>query len=124
MNSEMNFPPRGSGNAAQLETPPSQVWAHPTQLGPRWDWKAGRVLLGSWQGRMIGIEDDRHVVTVAGNRAGKSSSVLIPNLLRYPQRRHNHEVFDYIEGFYNPTRRHSHLGLLSPLAFEQLLTGS
>ena len=34
------------------------------------------------------------------------------------------EVFDYIEGFYNPTRRHSHLGLLSPLAFEQLLTGS
>jgi putative transposase len=30
------------------------------------------------------------------------------------------EVFDYIEGFYNPTRRHSHLGLLSPLAFERL----
>lgn len=34
------------------------------------------------------------------------------------------EVFDYIEGFYNRTRRHSHLGLLSPLAFEQLPTGS
>ena len=33
---------------------------------------------------MIGIDDDRHIVTVAGNRAGKSSSVLIPNLLRYP----------------------------------------
>lgn len=80
----MNFPPRGSGNAAKLETPPSQVWAHPTQLGPRWDWKAGRVLLGKWQTRMIGIDDDRHVVTVAGSRAGKSSSVLIPNLLRYP----------------------------------------
>ena len=30
------------------------------------------------------------------------------------------DVFDYIEGFYNRTRRHSHLGLLSPLAFEQL----
>ena len=84
MATSTNFPPRGSGNAAQLESPPSQVWAHPTQLGPRWDWKAGRVLLGSWQGRMIGIDDDRHVVTVAGNRAGKSSSVLIPNLLRYP----------------------------------------
>ena len=34
------------------------------------------------------------------------------------------EVFDYIEGFYNRTRRHSHLGLLSPYEFEQLHTGS
>jgi putative transposase len=34
------------------------------------------------------------------------------------------DVFDYIEGFYNRTRRHSHTGLLSPLAFEQLQTGS
>ncbi|HYW58294.1 MAG TPA: IS3 family transposase, partial [Polaromonas sp.] len=29
------------------------------------------------------------------------------------------DVFDYIEGFYNRVRRHSHLDLLSPLAFEQ-----
>lgn len=34
------------------------------------------------------------------------------------------DVFDYIEGFYNRTRRHSHLGLLSPLEFEQLPVGS
>jgi putative transposase len=34
------------------------------------------------------------------------------------------DVFDYIEAFYNRTGRHSHLGLLSPLAFEQLQTGS
>ena len=27
-------------------------------------------------------------------------------------------VFDYIETFYNPTRRHSSLGVLSPVAFE------
>ena len=27
-------------------------------------------------------------------------------------------VFDYIETFYNPTRRHSSLGFLSPVAFE------
>ena len=33
------------------------------------------------------------------------------------------DVFDYIEGFYNRVRRHSHLDL-SPLAFEQLRTGS
>lgn len=34
------------------------------------------------------------------------------------------DVFDYIEGFYNRVRRHSHLDQLSPLAFEQLQTGS
>jgi putative transposase len=34
------------------------------------------------------------------------------------------DVFDYIEGFYNRNRRHSHLDLLSPMAYEQLQTGS
>ena len=34
------------------------------------------------------------------------------------------DVFDYIEGFYNRVRRHSHLDQLSPWAFEQLQTGS
>jgi len=29
------------------------------------------------------------------------------------------DIFDYIEMFYNPTRRHSHLGGVSPEAFEQ-----
>jgi len=28
-------------------------------------------------------------------------------------------VFDYIERFYNPTRRHSTLGYLSPIDFEK-----
>ena len=30
------------------------------------------------------------------------------------------EVFDYIERFYNPRRRHSAIGYLSPMAFERL----
>ena len=34
------------------------------------------------------------------------------------------DVLDYIEGFYNRVRRHSHSDQLSPLAFEQLQTGS
>ncbi len=29
------------------------------------------------------------------------------------------DVFDYIERFYNPTRRHSTLGYPSPMAFER-----
>jgi transposase InsO family protein len=30
------------------------------------------------------------------------------------------DVFDYIERFYNPKRRHSTLGYLSPVEFEQI----
>ncbi|NEU15129.1 IS3 family transposase, partial [Methylobacterium sp. BTF04] len=29
------------------------------------------------------------------------------------------DVFDYIERFYNPTRRHSTLGYISPVEFEK-----
>jgi transposase InsO family protein len=29
------------------------------------------------------------------------------------------DVFDYIELFYNPRRRHSHLGRKSPMVYEQ-----
>lgn len=81
---DADFPPRGSGIAGRHETPPSETWGHPSDLGPSWDWTPGKVLLGHWQGRLIGRDDDRHVVTVAGTRAGKSSTVLIPNLRRYP----------------------------------------
>ncbi len=82
--SNRQFPPRGSGAQNVLEAPPAQAWVHPDQLGPHWDWKPGRVLLGKWQGRLIGRDDDRHIVTLAGNRAGKTQTALIPNLLRYP----------------------------------------
>jgi putative transposase len=33
------------------------------------------------------------------------------------------DVFDYVERFYNPRRRHSTLGYLSPMQFEQRLLG-
>lgn len=79
-----HFPPRGSGTDGRSESVPSAVWGHPWQLGQTWDWQPGKVLLGEWQGRLFGRDDDRHIVTVAGSRAGKSSTVLIPNLLRYP----------------------------------------
>ena len=32
------------------------------------------------------------------------------------------EVFSYIEGFYNPRRRHSRLGNLSPADYEHTIT--
>lgn len=30
------------------------------------------------------------------------------------------DVFDYIERFYNPTRRHSTIGYVSPMEFERI----
>lgn len=87
------FPPRGSGHPTRIEKTPTAEWAHPWQLSAAWDWKPGKILLGEWQGRLIGdpdqkemnrLGDDRHLITIAGSRAGKSRTVLIPNLLRYP----------------------------------------
>jgi putative transposase len=39
----------------------------------------------------------------------------------WPTRRElTSEIFEYIEGFYNPVRRHSTLGMLSPVQFETI----
>jgi type IV secretion system protein VirD4 len=43
----------------------------------------GGLLLGCRAGRLLGWNDDRHVVTIAGSRAGKGVSLIIPNLLLY-----------------------------------------
>lgn len=42
-----------------------------------------KIFLGYRGGQPIGIGDDRHVLTVAGSRAGKGVSLMIPNLLLY-----------------------------------------
>ncbi|WP_448044409.1 type IV secretory system conjugative DNA transfer family protein [Bradyrhizobium liaoningense] len=81
---DISFPPRGSGMVGVPEAAPSQTWQDPSLLGDDWTWQPGGVLLGSWGDRFLGRNDDRHIATLAGNRAGKSSSALIPNLRRYP----------------------------------------
>jgi len=50
------------------------------------------------------------------------SSLKTERIARKVYRTRNHakaEVFDYIERFYNPTRRHSTLVYLSPMDFER-----
>jgi type IV secretion system protein VirD4 len=44
----------------------------------------GQIILGKIAGRFIGHLDDRPMVTIAGARAGKTSTVLEPNLYLYP----------------------------------------
>ena len=55
-------------------------------------WKAGQIelaerhiaLLNRTSTRMIGIGDDRHMLTGAGSRSGKGTSTIITNLCLYP----------------------------------------
>lgn len=47
--------------------------------------KAGDIFLGvDDQGREIGLETERHAITVAGAGSGKGAALIIPNLLRWP----------------------------------------
>jgi type IV secretion system protein VirD4 len=62
-------------------------WLDPAELqGPRWSYRNGAgaisgLLLGYRNGQAVGIDDDRHAVLIAGARAGKGVSLIVPNLL-------------------------------------------
>ncbi len=51
--------------------------------GGVWRYGKGSLLLGKRKKRLIGWNDNRHVLTVAGSRAGKGVSLIVPNLLLY-----------------------------------------
>lgn len=74
--------PRGLENQKD-PTPPNAQWMTPKQR-EQYRYKPGDIVLGSDENGWIGSNDDRHLVTVAGSRAGKSSTVLKPNLLLWP----------------------------------------
>jgi type IV secretion system protein VirD4 len=58
-------------------------WLTPSEMtGRQWQ-PDGALLLGRREGRLIGWNDDRHLMTIAGSRAGKGVSLIIPNLLFY-----------------------------------------
>jgi type IV secretory pathway TraG/TraD family ATPase VirD4 len=68
----------GSGGSARFATV-LEEWAHP--------WRKGGILLGRSiydPGFAVGLTDNRHVLTIAGNRTGKGRSAIIPNLLTWP----------------------------------------
>ncbi len=65
-------------------------WGDPATLigGEPWTYRdslnrVAGILLGYAGGRVIGHADDRHILTVAGSRAGKSVALLVPALLTY-----------------------------------------
>ena len=100
------------------------------------------VMIHSDQGSQFGSDDfnrwckDNHLVPSMSRRGNcwdnAVAEFFFSSLKKERIKRHIYvtrqdaksDVFDYIEGFYNRVRRHSHLDQLSPLAFEQLRTGS
>lgn len=78
--------PRGLPDGDRNKPVGSAAWVSSTQahdlLGA---WRPGRFLIGrDTQGRPVGVSDDRHILTVAGSRAGKGVSLIVPNLLFWP----------------------------------------
>ena len=66
---------------------------------------------------MAGQFDAARVPIASGNRGHLQLTLLWQR--SWPTRREAEiAIFEYINGFYNPRRRHSALGWKSPLAFE------
>lgn len=100
--------PRGDPDRNPLDTdmadfrgPHAQfATAHAIRSSHDLAYASGKLFLGVVEGQMespdharerhvlgghpVGLGDDRHIVTIAGSRAGKGRSVIIPNMLLYP----------------------------------------
>ena len=87
--------PRGGRVRAEDELPSSADWADSGEIEstPELATARGvRDLQGQFvvgrtddaKGRWLGYGDDRHIVTIAGSRAGKGRSAILPNLALWP----------------------------------------
>lgn len=65
---------------------PDAAWCPPARLSAheKWRFEEGSILVGRAGEQILGVCDDRHLMTVAGSRSGKGRSVIIPNMCLYP----------------------------------------
>jgi type IV secretion system protein VirD4 len=78
--------PRGiPGTPDTADQAPRALWNDPAAVSvhPNWQYSTDRVLLGLADDKPVGTGDDRHLLTIAGSRAGKGRSAIVPNLLLY-----------------------------------------
>jgi len=83
---DFNSLPRGLPNTpSKSGAAPRALWMPQHYLTDNdfWKFKRNKIFLGMVKGQPISIKDDRHLLTIAGTRAGKGTSVIIPNLLIY-----------------------------------------
>jgi len=64
---------------------PMAAWANPQEIlmSKALAWDSSKILIGAVGNNLIGVKDDRHICTIAGSRAGKGVSAIIPNLIHY-----------------------------------------
>lgn len=64
---------------------PKAQWGLPDAIvnSENLKWNPGKIMLGSLNNHVIGLMDDRHICTIAGSRAGKGVSAIVPNLIHY-----------------------------------------
>src|SRR5580658_9883138 len=65
------------------DRPAVNYWMPPYQLA-QYGFVPGQIILGKLGGQNLGYIDDRPQITIAGARAGKTSTVLEPNIYLYP----------------------------------------
>ena len=65
------------------DRPPLNHWMAAHELAEH-IYQPGQIILGKFAGKFIGYLDDRPQITIAGARAGKTTTVLEPNLYLYP----------------------------------------
>lgn len=79
--------PRGlPRHVSGRDVAPRALWVPPEKLveSKRWSYSTSAPLIGQdRQGRHICLDDDRHLLTVAGSRAGKGVLAILPNLATY-----------------------------------------
>ena len=77
--------PRGVGELAG-DVQSLRGWARASHINQgQFGYRDGMVFLGRGaDGALLGLDDPGHCVTVAGSRAGKGVSVIVPNLCLYP----------------------------------------
>jgi type IV secretion system protein VirD4 len=84
---DMGLFPRGDpARSERGNIAPSATWLAPSRViaAPHWRYEGGKVFLGKIGDTLLGVRDDRHLITIAGSRAGKGTSAIVPNLLTYP----------------------------------------
>jgi type IV secretion system protein VirD4 len=82
-----DFPRGVPGRPLNESIAPHAQWKDPSLLSgeEHWQYGPGKVFLGELFGQhLIGVQDNRHMMTIAGSRAGKGVSTIIPNLIEYP----------------------------------------
>lgn len=78
--------PRGRpGLSPASSYAPQARWADPDGIAAHdfWTFRSDKVIVGRVSDKILSVQDNRHLMTVAGSRAGKGVSCIIPNLLTY-----------------------------------------